>query len=1065
MTPTFFIRRPVFAWVIALGILLGGLLALRSLPVEQYPQIAPPTLGINLIYPGADASTLETNVTQVIEQELNGVEGFRYMDSTSRSNGTAEIELTFDPGTDIDIAQMEVQNRLSRVEQRLPEEVRRQGIQVYQASSDFLLIVTLRSKSGQMGTLELGHFATTRVIDELRRVPGVGDVRDFYTPYAMRIWLDPGRLASFDMAASDVLRAVQEQNSQAAGGAIGALPLAEGIEIHAPLETRGRFTTAEEFSAIILRANPDGSTVRLRDVARVELGAEDYTTRLELNGQPAAGMAVQLSPGANALNTAAAVKQRMRDLEAGFPEDVTWAIPYDSTPFISASIKEVLLTLVQAMVLVVLVMLLFLQNWRTTVIPTIVIPITLAGTCLGLWLFGFSINLLSLFGMILAIGTLVDDAIVVVENVKRLIDDEDLPPYEATVKAMGQVTAPIIGTTLALIAVFVPLAFFPGSTGGIYRQFAVTLAIAVSISTLLALVLTPALCANLLQPNDKQSGKHHRFSEKVFRPFNRWMSAGTERYNRGVSHVLAHPFVYLLGFVLLLALTAFLFLRMPTSFLPDEDQGSVMTVVQAPPGATIKRTEDAVEDVKNFYNSQDHVEDVVVVYGFSFFGQGQAHAMSFISLVPWEERPGEENSSLALVRQAMGSFSQIKEARVFALNRPSIPSLGVAGGFSFKLEDRGGLGHQALVQARDRLLGEASQNPLLEGVRPEGSEDAPRLRVDIDRIKARALGVPIGEVNATLSIAFGSAYANDFNRDGRVLQVLLQADAPYRMTPQDVLDLKVMNDQGEAVPFGAFSTVTWTAGPSQLQRYNGYPAVTLSGNASAGHTTGEAMAAMEQLADQLPAGYAYEWTDASYEEQQASGQVGLLLGLSLLVVLMVLAALYESWTVPIAVLLVVPLGALGAVLFAMIRGLPADVYFNVGLVTIIGLSAKNAILIVEFAIEEEAGGKSLHDAIMKAVRLRFRPILMTSLTFILGMLPLVVSSGAGAAGRIAVGTGVMGGMIMATVLGLFYIPLFYLAVRRWLTKRRPPGQQDKASDAGPDERGGSRDGEEASSHA
>jgi len=1046
MTPAFFIRRPVFAWVIALGILLGGVLALRSLPVEQYPSIAPPALRIGVTYPGADASVLETNVTQVIEQELNGVEGFLYMDSSSRSNGSASIELTFEAGTDIDIAQMEVQNRLSRVEQRLPEEVRRQGIQVFQASRDFLLIISLFSENGTMSTLELGHFATTRVLDELRRVQGVGDIREFYTAYAMRIWLNPDRLASFGLSAADVLAAVQEQNSQSAGGALGDLPLAEGIEINAPLETRGRFSTPEEFASIILRATPDGSAIRLRDVARVELGAQNYTSRSELNGQPAAGLAVQLSPGANALDTAAAVKQRMRELAEGFPEDIAWTVPFDSTPFISSSIQQVVVTLLQAMALVVLVMLLFLQNWRTTVIPTIVIPITLAGTCLGLWIAGFSINLLSLFGMVLAIGTLVDDAIVVVENVKRLMDEEQLPPYQATVKAMEQVTAPIIGTTLALIAVFVPLAFFPGSTGGIYRQFAVTLSIAVATSTVLALVLTPALCAALLKPSQPDDGKPG-LSQRIFGPFNRWMERTTDRYHHAVGGMLARPLWFLLAFVGLLALTAFLYLRMPSAFLPDEDQGSLMTVIQAPAGATIERTEEAVEQVKAFYAEHPLVEDAITVYGFSFFGQGQAHAMSFVRLIPWDQRTEDGSSAQALVREAMGRFSQIKEARVFALNPPSIPGLGVAGGFTFKLEDRGGAGYQALLNARNQLLGKASESPVLQNVRPEGADDAPRLRVNIDRIKARALGLSINEVNATLAIAFGSAYANDFNRDGRVLQVLLQAEAPYRMTPQDVLDLKVINDQGESVPFGAFTTVDWTEGPTQLQRYNGYPALTLSGSAAPGSTTGEAMTEMERLASELPGSFSYEWTGASLEEQQASGQVGLLLGLSLLVVLMVLAALYESWTVPIAVLLVVPFGALGAVLFAMIRDLPADVYFNVGLVTIIGLSAKNAILIVEFAIEEEGHGKNLTDAVMNAVRLRFRPILMTSLTFILGMLPLVLSTGAGAAGRVAVGTGVMGGMIVATLLGLFYIPLFYLSVRRWLTKRRPPTAEDKAHPA------------------
>ena len=1043
MTPTFFIRRPVFAWVVALGILLGGLLALRSLPIEQYPTIAPPTLRINVTYPGADASVLATNVTQVIEQELNGVEGFLYMDSTSRSNGSASIELTFESGTDIDVAQMEVQNRLSRVEQRLPEEVRRQGVQVFQASRDFLLIISITSDDEDMGTLELGHFATTRIVDELRRVRGVGDIREFYTPYAMRIWLDPDRLASFGMAASDVLAAVQEQNSQSAGGAIGDLPLAKGIEINAPLETRGRFSSPEEFAAIILRANPDGSAVRLRDVARVELGAENYTARSELNGQPAAGLAIQLAPGANALDTANAIKQRMRELESGFPEGVGWSVPFDSTPFISASIEQVLLTLAQAMVLVVLVMLLFLQNWRTTVIPTIVIPITLAGTCLGLWLLGFSINLLSLFGMVLAIGTLVDDAIVVVENVKRIMDEEGLPPYEATVKAMGQVSAAIIGTTLALIAVFVPLAFFPGSTGGIYRQFAITLSIAVATSTLLALVLTPALCAALLKPSEPDA---HGWSERIFSPFNRFMTATTTRYHGLVGRLLGRPVAFLLLFIALLALTGYLFQRMPSAFLPDEDQGSIMTVIQAPPGATAERTAEAVEQVKAFYADHPLVRDAIMVYGFSFFGQGQAHAMSFARMVPWEDRPGEENTAPALVEEAMGQFSQIKQARVFALNPPSIPGLGVAGGFTFKLEDRGGRGYDALLEARNQLLGAASQSDVLSNVRPEGADEAPRLRVDIDRIKARALGLAIRDVNATLGTAFGSAYANDFNRDGRVLQVLLQADAPYRMTPQDVLDLKVLNDQGENVPFGAFTRVEWTRGATQLQSYNGYPALTIAGNAADGRTTGEAMAEMERLAGELPDGFDFEWSGASYEEQQASGQVGLLLGLSLLVVLMVLAALYESWSVPIAVLLVVPFGALGAVLFAMLRDLPADVYFNVGLVTIIGLSAKNAILIVEFAIEEEGKGKPLTDAVMSAVRLRFRPVLMTSLTFILGMLPLVLSTGAGAAGRVAVGTGVMGGMILATLLGLFYIPLFYLCVRRWVSKRRPPTRHDEGGD-------------------
>ncbi|MFN3580766.1 MAG: multidrug efflux RND transporter permease subunit [Pseudomonas sp.] len=1041
MTPHFFIKRPVFAWVIALIIGLGGLLALRDLPVEQYPTIAPPSLTISVTYPGADASTLETNVTQVIEQELNGVDGFLYMQATSRSNGSASIELTFAAGTDIDKAQMEVQNRLSRVEQRLPEEVRRQGVQVNQASSSFLMIVALSSRTGATSALELGNFVSAQVVDELRRVPGVGDIRDFSTQYAMRIWLDPDRLASFGLSASDVLAAVREQNSQSAGGALGDLPNTDKVEITATIQTRGQMSSAEEFSAIILRADADGSSVRLRDVARVELGAESYLNRLEINGQESAGMAVQLTPGANALDVAAGVKQRMAELERNFPEDIDWLVPYDSTPFISASIKEVLITLSVAMLLVFTVMFVFLQSWRATLIPTVVVPIALAGACMGLWLFGFSINLLSLFAMILAIGTLVDDAIVVVENVERLMEEEGLSPYQATVKAMDQVTSAIIGTTLVLIAVFLPMAFFPGSTGGIYRQFSVTLAISVAVSTVLALSLTPALCAALLKPVQRSEDGNTALplGKRIFAPFNRFVHRTTDRYQRGVGGILVRPLRFLLVFVVLLVVAAFLLLRLPGSFVPAEDQGSLITVVQGPSGSTAARTTQAVEEIKAYYDEVPQVDNVVFVHGFSFFGQGQAHAISFVSLLPWDERPGVENSAQTLVQRAMGRLMQIKEASVFVLNPPAIPALGVAGGFTFKLQDRSGAGPEALIAARNQLLGAASQSDLLVGVRPEGEEAAPRLRVDVDRIKARALGLSISDINSTLSITFGSAYANDFTREGRIHRVMIQADADFRMTPTDVLNLKVRNADGDIVPFGAFTSVTWTAGPPQLQRYNGYPATTISGSAAPGRSSGQAMDEMERLAAQLPEGFGFEWTGLSFEEKQAAGQVGALMGLSVLIVLLVLAALYESWTIPLAVLLVVPLGVLGAVLFSMFRGLPADVYFNVGLITVIGLSAKNAILIIEFAIEEEGKGRSVMEATMAAVRLRLRPILMTSLTFILGMLPLVIATGPGAASRIAVGTGVMGGMVLATALGVFFTPLFYLAVRRWLTRTPPPG--------------------------
>lgn len=1045
MTPRFFIDRPVFAWVIALGILLAGIIALRGLPIEQYPSVAPPSLTINVTYPGADASTLEQNVTQVIEQELNGIEGFLYMSSNSQSNGTASINLTFAAGTDVDRAQMDVQNRLRRVEQRLPEDVRRQGIQVNEANSGFLMIVALNSKSGQMPALDVGNFANTKVVDELRRVEGVGNVQSFSPSYAMRIWLDPEKLASFSLSPAEVLGAVQEQNSQTPGGQLGDQPLAEGSELNAIITTQGRFTSPEQFRAIILRANSDGSAVTLGDVARVELGAESYIFSSELNGKPMAGMAVQLTPGANALSTAQGIRDRMEGLSKTFPQDIAWSIPYDTTPFIEISVEEVVITLVEAMVLVFLVMFLFLQNWRATVIPTIVVPIALAGACLGLWLAGFSINVLTLFGMVLAIGILVDDAIVVIENVERIMHDEGLPPYEATVKAMTQVTSPIIGITLVLIAVFVPMAFFPGTTGGIYRQFSMTLAISIAFSALLALTLTPALCATLLKPHTdtRRSGPIGARVDRFFDGFNNWFGRTTGRYEGAVAKILSVPLRWLVIFLALVALTGVLFTRLPGSFLPQEDQGYLITVVQAPPGATTERTNIAANQVNDYFLKQEQTQNVVLVHGFSFFGQGQNHAILFTPLTSWEERPGVANRADTLAGQAMGVFGTIKEAFVFSLSPPAIAELGTSSGFTFKLQDRGGNGYAALLNARNQMLGGASQSKILTGVRPEEQEDAPQLKVDIDRIKARALGLSIADVNATLAINFGSAYANDFSRDGRVLRVLMLADAAHRMTPQDVLALKVRSSAGEMVPFGAFASVAWGASPPQLQRYNGYPAMTISGEPSPGNSTGEAMAEMERLATQLPPGFAFEWTGISYEEQQSAGQIGILLGLSLVVVFLLLAALYESWAVPIAVLLVVPIGVLGAVVLSMLRGFSADIYFNVGLITIIGLSAKNAILIIEFAIEQEAEGKSPLDAVLEAVKLRLRPIIMTSLAFICGMIPLFIASGAGAAGRKAVGTGVMGGMISATFLGIFFIPLFYLSVRRWLTKRRPPSPHEK----------------------
>ena len=1075
----FFIDRPIFAWVVSLGILLAGFLALRALPIEQYPEVAPPSLTISVVYPGADAETLEENVTQVIEQQLNGVDGFLYMSSSSISNGTATITVTFEAGTDIDIAQTEVQNRLSTVEARLPEEVRRQGITVRQANSGFLMIVALTSKGGQYDTNDLGNIASTQVVDELRRVNGVGDVQLFGSEYAMRIWLDPDALASYKLSPSAVLAAIREQNAQTAGGSIGAQPLADGQQITATISTDGRFTTAEEFENIILRASNGAAVVRLGEVARVEIGAQTYASSTALNGKPMAGMAVQLATGANALAAAEGVKERLEEIAPGLPGDVTWSIPYDTTPFVEASVEEVVKTLVEAMFLVFLVMFLFLQNWRATLIPTLVVPIALAGACLGLWLFGFSINVLSLFGMVLAIGILVDDAIVVIENVERIMREEGLPPVQATRKAMGQISGAIIGITLVLVAVFLPMAFFPGSTGGIYRQFSVTLAIAIFFSAFLALSLTPALCATFLKPIEKghddaaeievdeeaeaQPGWRGRLarargkSARFFARFNRWFARMQEKYGRANDRILSRPFRALAVFLALALVTVLLFMRLPTAFLPTEDQGYLITAVQAPPGATQERTDEALEPIADYWMQRDEVANLVVVRGFSFFGQGQNNAIMFASFKPWSERTGKGSSAGAMLEDATGVFSQVEGALAFVIQPPAIQSLGEASGFTLKLQDRGGVGREALTAARDQLLGMASQSDVIANLRPEDQGPSPEVEIDIDRVQARALGLSLNDVNAALSITFGSAYANDFNRQGRVLQVLVQADAPYRMTPEDVLALRIPNDQGELVPFSAFASAKWSASPQSLSRYNGYPAMTLSGMAAPGKSSGAALTAMEQMAEQLPQGIGYEWTGISYEEKQAGGQIGLLLGLSVVIVFLVLAALYESWAVPLAVLLIVPMGVLGAVLFSMLRGLSADVYFNVGLITIIGLAAKNAILIVEFAIEEEQRGLRRIDAVKAAAKLRLRPIIMTSLAFTMGMVPLVLASGAGAASRIAVGTGVMGGMIAATVLGIFLIPMLYLLVRRKISRKQPQaaGHLDDPEDSksGPEAEG------------
>jgi multidrug efflux pump len=1053
----FFVARPVFAWVIALFTLLFGALAVALLPVEQYPDVAPPSLSISAIFSGADARTLERTVTSIIEDEMNGIENFLYMSSVSRSNGTAQITVVLKPGTNLDIARTQVQDRLSRVEPRLPLEVRQRGISVTKASSGFLMLLALQNADGSTNATAMGNFASNNIVNELRRIEGVGDVQLFGSSYAMRIWLDPTRLAGFGLSASEVLQAVQEQNSQTAGGGLGDQPNAGGSEFTAQIVTQSRFSTPEQFREIIVRANPDGSTVRLGDVARVELGNDSYGNRLTVNGKESAGIAIQLASGANALAVANHVRQRMTELQPTFPRGVTWAVPFDTTPFITTSVHSVIRTMIEALLLVTVVVFLFLQDWRATLIPTLVVPVALIGTCAGLYLFGLSINILSLFGMVVAIGILNDDAIVVVENVARIMREEGLSAPRATVKAVGQISGAVIASTLVLVAVFIPMAFFPGSTGGIYRQFSVTLAVSIILSTLLALTLGAALCAALLR-NETYSGtpptsRAGKLLQRVFDGFNRGLGAGTDRYIRGVDSMLRSPLRWLLMFVVACVITGWLFVRLPGGFLPTEDQGHLFITYTGAPGSTEQRTQQAIAQVEAFLRQQPQVRNVASVTGFSFFGQGQSAALSFVDLKPWDERPGDANSASALVRRANGAFRQIPEATIFALDPPAIPSLGNATGFTMKIQDRSGVGGDALEQAARRIMIEASQSPVLAGVRSEGMPEAPQLYVEIDRVKARALGLQIGQVNQALALSFGSNYVNDFVFEGNVLRVFLQADAEHRMRAEDVSALRLRNNRNEMVPFSAFSRVRWISGPQQLERYNGFPSATLSGQAAAGRSSGAALTEMERIASHVLTGnLTYEWTGTAFEEKQAGGQIGLLLGLSLVVVFLLLAALYESWAIPASVLLIIPFGVIGAVVLTMLRGLSADVYFNIGLVTIIGLAAKNAILIVEFAIKEESEGKDAISAAKNGAQQRLRPILMTSVTFVLGMMPLVLATGAGAASRRAVGTGVMGSMLTATLFGIFFTPLFYVAARRWLSRKK------RKIDLDDDELGGAASG-------
>jgi len=1033
----FFVNRPVAAWVVALFLLLFGVIALLLLPVEQYPNIAPPSITVNASYRGADTETIDRTVTSVIDAEMNGVDNFLYMASVSRANGTAQVTVTFTPGTDLDIARGQVQDRLSRVEPRLPAEVRQLGITVTKASSGFLMLIALQSASPDVTAVQMGNFASNNILDELRRIPGVGDVQLFGSPYAMRVWLDQRKLESYQMSSAEVLRAVQEQNAQTAGGALGDQPLGQGAEFNVPIVTQGRLSTPEQFRQIILRVGQDGSTVTLGDVARVELGNENYGFRIRVNGKESAGIAIQLANDANALAVARGIRERMTELQAIFPANVSWTVPFDSTPFITTSIRSVVGTMIEALLLVTVLVYIFLQSWRTTLVPTLIVPIALIGTCVGLLLFGASLNLLSLFGMVVAIGILNDDAIVVSENVARIMKDEQADARQATAKAVGQVWGPIVASTLVLVAVFVPMAMFPGSSGAIYRQFSITLSVSIVISTVLALSLGPALCAALFRhdkPNPK-AGRATRLKLRAFNGFNNMFDSLTARYALAVGHMVKRPKRWLLFFVALTGLTIFLFSRIPGGYLPSEDQGYFFVSYTGAPGGTADRTQVAVDQAEAILRTFPGVRNVTSVTGFSFFGQGQTAALSFVDLYDWADR---KDGVDALVARSNGAFRDIPQAIIFALNPPPIPSLGNAAGFSMKVQDRTGQGGAGLTAAAMAVLGAANRHPAIAGARLDGMPPAPQLYVEIDRIHARALGLQVGQVNQALSLAFGSNYANDFLLDGNVLRVFLQGDADQRMSASDILSLQLPNNRGQLVPFSAFTRTRWINGPQQLERYNGFPSVTISGQAAAGQSSGAALVAMEDIARAaLPPGMTFEWTGTAYEERQAGNQVALLLLISLIVVFLLLSALYESWSVPISVLLILPFGILGAAAFTLFRGMAADIYFNIGLVTIIGLAAKNGILIVEFALKEEEAGRERVEAVLDAARQRLRPIIMTSLTFVLGMMPLVLATGAGAASRQAVGTSVMGSMLTATLFGVFFTPLFYVVVRNWLGRSKP----------------------------
>ena len=1038
--PRFFINRPIFAWVIAIMIMLAGLLSIKRLPVSQYPAIAPPQITITANYPGASAQTVQDTVTQIIEQKLNGIDNLLYMSSTSESAGGAAINITFKAGTDPNVAQVQVQNKLQLAIPQLPEVVQRQGISVAKSTRNFLLVVGLVSEDGSMDRNQLTDYLVSNVQDIVSRLEGVGEMQTFGSQNAMRIWLDPTKLQNYHLTTNEVVAALKAQNAQVSAGQFGATPSAHGQQLNATITSRTLMRTPEEFDAIVVKTQTDGSVVRLKDIAECKVGTENYDTQSYYNGKPVGAMAIRLASGANALETATRIKDKMEELSAYFPQGVTAVYPFDSTPFVKISIQEVVKTLLEAVVLVFVIMFLFLQNFRATLIPTIAVPVVLLGTFAVLAATGFSINTLTMFALVIVIGLLVDDAIVVVENVERIMTEEGLPPKEATIKSMGQITSALWGIVTVLTAVFIPMAFFPGSTGVIYRQFSITIISAMILSVIVAMTLTPALCATMLKPVEKG----HHLGETgwfcgFFRWFNRCFDFCRTKYEGIVSRSFRKPVRYIVVYAAIVGVMGWLFVKLPTSFLPEEDQGFVMCLVQLPPGATEDRTIEVMRQMEHHFlgAEKENVKSVITVAGFSFAGRGQNMGLAFVRLKDWDERKGPQNKASAIAGRAMGAFGQIKDGMAFALSPPAVMELGQANGFDIMLQDRGGLGHEKLMAARGQLLGMAMQNPKLVAVRPNGQEDTPQFKLDVDDVRAGSLGVSIADVNSVLATAWGSSYVNDFIENGRVKKVFLQSAAPFRMVPEDIGRWYVKNNVGEMVPFSAFSTAHWNYGSPRLERYNGIPSIQINGQAAPGVSTGEAMAEMESMIAKLPEGIGYEWTGLSYEERNAGAQAPALYALSLLVVFLSVAALYESWTIPFVNLLMIPLGLVGAITAVSLRMLPNDIYLQIGLLTTVGLSTKNAILIIQFIKDRMHQGHELVDATLEAVKIRLRPVIMTSLAFFFGTLPLALTTGAGAAAQNAIGTAVTGGLLSATFIDLIFIPFFFVLVSRMFKKKEP----------------------------